>query len=74
MKNRFVADGASRVRLQGTKQALRKSIQAGHAGELAGANWFQKFRIRYKMWREFQSEWKRIKPSDYALYSTQTRI
>lgn len=74
MKNRFVADGALRLRLQEKKEALRKSVQARHAGELAGANWFQKFRVRYKIWREFQSEWKRIKPSDYALYSAQMKI
>ncbi len=74
MKNGFVANGASRVRLQEKEAALRKSIKATYASELAAANWLQKFRIRHKMWREFRSEWKRIKPSDYALYSAQTKI
>ncbi|MGA9451372.1 MAG: hypothetical protein WBW41_08525 [Verrucomicrobiia bacterium] len=74
MKNGFVADGPLRLGLQEKKEALRKSIQARHAGELAGANWFQKRRIRYKIWREFQGEWKQIKPSAYTLYSAQTKI
>jgi hypothetical protein len=74
MKNRFVADGALRLGLSEKEAALRQSIQARHAGELAGANWLQKLRIRYKMWREFQTGWKRIRPSDYALYSAQTKL
>ncbi len=74
MKNGFVADGPLRVRLQEKEAALRKSIQARHASEIAAAKWLQKLCIRYKMWREFRSEWKRIKPSDYALYSAQTKI
>ena len=74
MENGFVAEGPLRLRLREKKAVLRKSIQARYTGGLAGANWFQKRRIRYKMWREFQSEWKRIKPSDYALYSAQTKI
>lgn len=74
MQNRFVADGAIRLRLHEKKDALRRSVQEAHARELAGANGFQKLRIRYKMWCEFRTEWKRIKPSDYALYSAQTKI
>jgi len=74
MKVGFVADGNLRLRLQDKKVALRRSIHATYAGELAGANWFQKLRIRYRMCREFQSKWKRIKPSDYTLYSAQKKI
>jgi hypothetical protein len=67
MKISFVAGGALRLRLQERKEALRKSIQARNAGEAAGTNWFQKLRIRLKIRREFQNEWKQIRPSAYAL-------
>jgi len=74
MNNHFVADGARRLELRDKKAALHKSILATHADELAAANWFQKLRLQYTIWREFRSKWARIKPSDYSLYSVQTKI
>jgi hypothetical protein len=68
MKNKFIHGGAWQY-MRGKESALRKSIRARYAAELATAGPFQKVLIRGRMWRDFLRERKQgHDPSPASLY------
>ena len=75
MKPRFVADGESRSRrspeFQARLRALRDTIRARHAAELAEAGVFRRLVLRCRIAAEFRRERRKIEPSPGSLYSSQ---
>lgn len=72
MKPHIVADGQFRLHqseeFQARLREARESIRARHAAELAGAGFFRRFLVRWKMAFEFRKERRRIEPSSHSLY------
>ena len=75
MKPRFVADGESRLRrspeFQARLRALRDTIRARHAAELAETGVFRRLVLRWRIAAEFRRERRKIEPSPGSLYSSQ---
>jgi hypothetical protein len=72
MKNQIVVDGESRLwdALRPHQARLRKSIEAKYTAQMSLANPTEKRALKKQMEHEFQVEWKKLKPSSYALYAT----
>jgi hypothetical protein len=74
MKSKIVADGEVRLRrdekFQARLQALRDSVRARHASELAKAGLFRWLLLRWRIAAEFREEKQKIEPSPYSLYSS----
>ena len=72
MKPHIVADGERRLRrsveLKVRLQALRETIRARHAGELAGAGLFGRLVIRWQMAAEYRRERRKLEPTPGSLY------
>ena len=72
---RIVADGPSGLRrcpeFRTRLRELRESIHARYAAELAGAGFFQRLILRWRMAAEFRTARGRIEPSPGSLYSSQ---
>jgi hypothetical protein len=51
-------------------KALRETIRAKHAEELAGAGFFRRILIRDRIAREFKRESCKLLPSPHALYGS----
>jgi len=76
MNLRFTADGAQRLRetpeFRARLRALRESIEARYAAELAEAYFFRRLILRWRMAAEFRRERRKIEPSAESLYSNAT--
>jgi hypothetical protein len=72
MKSSIVVDGAARFRAsedyQARLAALRESIHARHAVDLAKAGLLRRWFLRWRMAAEFRRQRKRITPSPSSLY------
>ena len=77
MKSGIVEDGESRLReskeFQARLRALRESIRARHAAELAEAGFSRRLVLRWHIAAEFRKERRKIEPSPYSLYSSDIR-
>jgi hypothetical protein len=73
MKSGIVANGESRLReskeFQARLRALRDSVRARHAAELAKAGLFRSLALRWRIATEFRRERRKIEPSPHSLYS-----
>lgn len=78
MKSRIVSDGESRVRgspeFQPRLRELRESVRERHAAELAGAGFFRRLVLRWRMAVEFRAERPKIEPSPGSLYSSRMAV
>ena len=74
MKSRFVVDGSWRRRrsaeIQARLSALRETVRARYAAELADAGFFNRLLLRWRLAAEFRRERKKIEPSAQSLYSS----
>jgi len=72
MKESIVADGAWRVMrdpgMQARLRALRESVAERHAAELAGAGFFRRMILRWRISREYRRARGELLPSRHALY------
>jgi hypothetical protein len=72
MKQSIVSDGSFNLGCsKGTQDklcALRESIQARYATELASASVFRRFAIWLRIEKEFRRERKKLLPSPQSLY------
>jgi hypothetical protein len=78
MKSHIVVDGWMRLRespeFQAKLRALRQSIHARHATELASSGFFRRCIIRWRMAMEYRREQRQIVPSSQSLYISGTVI
>ena len=74
MKPGIVEDGELRLRtspeFQSRLRALRESVRARHAAELAEAGFFRRFILRWQIAAEYRRERRKIEPSPHSLYSS----
>jgi hypothetical protein len=72
MKSRFVANGRSRLHecqeFNDRPRALRESIEARYAAELAEAGLFRRMQLRWRIAAEYRRERRKFAPSQYSLY------
>jgi len=74
MKPGIVEDGGSRLRsspeFQARLRALRETVRARHAAELAEAGFFRRLMLRWQIAAEYRRERRKIEPSPHSLYSS----
>jgi hypothetical protein len=67
MENKFVANGQDRL-TDGRDARNLEAVRAKYADEWNRANFLKRFRLRYKIWREANSQKETHKPSPGTLW------